>query len=357
MSENEPGPMGGKDGGGLPVDLGGAAPVPPVPPAAPAPAAPPPAAPVPPVAPAKATPAAEPTPPTAKTIADTPPPGEEPKPPTPANWPENWRELMAGDDKKELARLQRFNSPLDVRNSHRALEQRLSSGEFKRALPTNHTPEELAEFRKSNGIPEKPDGYDVNVGGGYVWGEADKPFLENFTAFAHERNMPADTVKSALEWFATTQQREADAIAERDQRELALGSEALRAEWGRDYKPNLTSVRNMFEGKTATAPDGAQVPMFDLLMAARAPDGRLLGNIPDVLKWVSGVSRELNPFATLVPDEAGGGKKTAQDRFDYLSGLQRDRQSSYYYGPQRDALQTEWRELYEKLEAAKGRAA
>ena len=352
---NSPSPAAGGEGGGPPSDLGSSIPVvvekaPVTPPAAPPAAAAPPPAVTPPVAA---------TPPI-KTAADDPPPkgDEEPKP-VAATWPENWRELMAGDDKKELARLQRMNSPLDVKNSWRAMEARLSSGELKRALPNNATPEEVKAYRESNGIPDKPEGYDVNLGNGFVWGEADKPLLDDFTKHAHESNIPNDVVKSVLGWFTQQQQQEADKVQVRDQNESVLGSEALRAEWGAQFKGNLAAARNMFEGQSVATPDGKdRAPLWDVLMSARAQDGRLLGNIPDLVKWAAGVSREMNPFATIVPDSPGGSPiKTAEARFAELNTMMRDKSSAYYRGPLRDTLQAEWRDLHTALEKAKERAA
>lgn len=245
-----------------------------------------------------------------------------------------------------------MTSPKDILNSWRGLEQRLSSGELKRALPNNHTDEELAEFRKSNDIPDKPEGYDVNLGNGFVWGEADQPLLADFTKFAHDRNMPGPMVKSALEWFANSQQRIADDIAQRDENERVNGTEALRAEWGKEFKQNLAAARNMFEGDSAA--------LWNIVMGARAEDGTRLGNLPEVLKFFAGKSRELNPFATLVPEAGSAPAKTAETRMAEINVMMKDRPNGpYWKGPQSAALQQEWRTLYDMLEASKnkGRAA
>ena len=335
-------------------------PAPAAPPAAPTPPTPPPTSPpagreTPPIV--DAPPVADPVSKAPKTAADV-PAAPEPKAPTPATWPDNWRELMAGDDKKELARLQRMNSPVDVKNSWRAIEQRLSSGELKRALPTNHTEAELADYRKSNGIPDKPEDYDVNLGNGFVWGEADKPLLSEFTKFAHERNIPGDYVKSSLEWFAAKEQQMVEEIAHNDARNAALGAEALRAEWGNAFKGNLNAVRNMYEGQTVETADGkGTIPAFNLLTEARAPDGRRLGDIPGLLKIMSNQSREINPFATLVPEGNSTPIQSAETRLSELNGMMRDKSGPYWRGPQSDKLQAEWRDLYDATQKAKNRAA
>lgn len=349
--------------GGPPTDIGGATLAtegnkpPPSPPVQPTPQAPIPGVPV--VPPPKNVPPAPPSPPPQapspppvappKSLADTPPVEGEPKAPTPASWPDNWRELMAGDDKKELARLQRFNSPIDVRNAWRGLEQRLSAGELKRALPNNYTPEELAEYRKSNGIPEKPEEYDTNVGNGIVWGEADKPLIEDWTKFAHEANIPGEYVKRGLEWFARQEQKVADEIAQRDERDRVTGGEALRTEWGNEFKGNLAAARNLFEGQAT--------PLWDVLMGARAEDGSRLGNRPDVLKFMASLSREVNPFAKLVPESGSTPLKSAEGRLAEITAMMANKQGPYWRGPQAEKLQAEWRELHGAIEKSKGRAA
>lgn len=58
----------------------------------------------------------------------------------PADWPEDWRSKVAGEDAKELARLQRMGSPADVWKAYRALEAKISSGQLKQGLKPDATP-------------------------------------------------------------------------------------------------------------------------------------------------------------------------------------------------------------------------
>ena len=55
----------------------------------------------------------------------------------PADWPADWRQKLAGEDKKTLERLGRMASPADLFKSYRALEQKVSAGELKKGLPEN----------------------------------------------------------------------------------------------------------------------------------------------------------------------------------------------------------------------------
>lgn len=365
--ENSPSPIASGEGGGPPSDIGTATPVVVekvnAPPAVPAPApkveTPPVVAKVDPPAPApKAPPAAEPPPkPAAKSLADEPPAADPEKQVVPADWPEDWRQKMAKEDLKKLKRAERFSSPTDILNAYLALESRLSSGEYAKKLPNNYSEEELTEYRKSNGIPDKPEGYDTNLGNGFVWGEADKPLLNDWTAYAHRENIPQEFVKKSLAWFAHQEQEIADQVALRDENEKSTGGEALRAEWGPQFKPNLNAARNMFEGASVKAKDGKPVSMFDLIMNARDEEGTRIGNRPEVLVWAANTARQLNPYATLVPDNGASAMQTAEAEKAGLEVEARDKTGPYWKGALAEKKQARWRELHEMIERGKGKNA
>lgn len=278
----------------------------------------------------------------AKTAAT--PPADDKTPVTPADFPADWRAKMAGDNKAVLARLERMGSPADVLTSYLALEQRMSAGDFVKKLPNNYTPEELAEYKKANAIPDKSDGYDVKVDG-LVWGESDKPLLNSFTEYALAKNLPGAVVKDVLGWYASEQQQMVDRLVEGDQVNSGKATEALRAEWGAEHKPNLNALGNLYAG----APQG----MWDAVMTARMPDGTRLGDNPDFLKWQAGLSRNLNPYATLVPDAGGSDPaKTDATRRAEIKVLMADKSSAYWRGAQSEAMQKEYRDILERTERA-----
>lgn len=263
------------------------------------------------------------------------------KPPTPADFPEDWRQKFAGETKSDLKKLELYNSPTDVWKALKAAQQRISSGELKKQLPTNPSSEELAEWRKDNNVPEKPDQYDTNLGNGVVWGELDKPILESLSSWAHSKNMPQGAVKDMLSWYVAEQDKIAERRDERDEQTRMLTEEALRAEWGTEFKRNLNAQGNYFAG----AAEG----LYDSIMTARDANGVPLGNRKDVLAFFADQARKANPYATLVPG-GDGGAKSAETRFEELNKLQRDTGSDYYRGANKMELQAEWRTLYEMLD-------
>lgn len=241
---------------------------------------------------------------------------------SPATWPENWREEMTGGDEEELKRAKRYASPAGIWKKARALEQKLSSGEYKQVVPfpKDGTPEQQAEWRTTQGIPEAPDKYDTTIGDGIVWGEADKPLLENYTKYAHENHLAPDQVKANLRWYHQMQQTMTDAREQQDAGHRAQSEDALRAEWGAEYRVNMNVVSNYLKTLPTT--------LNEMLMDARTSDGRRLINDAEMLKHLASTARELNPAAALLP-ASGADSKGVEARIEEIRKIARERPDEY----------------------------
>lgn len=270
---------------------------------------------------------------------------------TPADWPADWRSKLAGEDKATLKQLERLGSPVDMFKSYRALQQKLSTGELKTAatpFPEKGTDEEKAAWRKESGLPDKPEDYKIEAPNGFVFGEADKPMLESFQKHAHGLNWSPSQLNQAVAWYAAEQEQIAARRHEQDAAFRQSSEDTLRSEFGNEYRANLNAVQNFL----ASAPTG----LADRLLGARDPDGKLLGDNPDLVRWLARASREINPVSTLSP-AAGDPSKTLTARKTELDALIADRSSAYYKGPNADKLQTEYREILTYEERMKSRAA
>lgn len=273
----------------------------------------------------------------------------DPEKPVTATWPEDWRQKMAGDDAAYLKQLERFDSPAAVAKSLREAQLKISQGAAKPALPKDATPEQLAAFRKEAGIPETADAYDVKPSNGYVFGEADKPALDSFKAFAHANHWTPEQVQQGGEWYAQQQEQIANLQAEQDSTFKAEAEDSLRKEWGGEYRRNLTTVQNFL---ASHAPDG----LADRLLGGRSADGRRLGDDPAMLAFLVRAARDANPMASVLPaGEANPGKAVA----DELSGLKKmmgDQRSEYWRGPDAQKNQARYRELKnaERQQSARG---
>jgi hypothetical protein len=231
---------------------------------------------------------------TATTISDA------PEPAAPAAQPEQtWRDRMAGADPKFRKQLDRFQSEADFAKSYQALQQKLSSGDFKQTLPDNATPEQLTAYRKDNGIPETADKYDLTLPDGLVIGEADKPIVDGFLKAMHEQNASPAVVKSALATYYKSLEATKAAEYQRDTETLVKTTDDLRAEWGQDYKKNV----NIFENYLSTLPKD----FADNLRGARLADGRKLCASVEGVKYLVDLGMEKNPAAALLPNSSTPG--------------------------------------------------
>lgn len=257
----------------------------------------------------------------------------------------DWRSRLSGGDPSFLKRLSRFEDEVAFGKSYRALEQKLSVGDFVKALPRNATEAERAAWRAQNNLPETPQAYldALALPDGLVLGEADRAVAERFAQRAHERNWNAAQFSDAVAWYYENVDRQKAAQDEADDAHRAQSDAALREVWpGAEYRRNLTAVKNLL----AAWPEG----LAERMLAGRTPEGRLLGDDPHFVRQLATLARELNPSATLVPAAAFDRGPSAQQRISELVALSADRNSDYWKGPRADALQQELRDLNQKME-------
>jgi len=266
----------------------------------------------------------------------------------PADWPADWRAKVAGDNKAALKTLDRFASPADMYKALEAARAKISSGEVKKALPDNPTDKELADWRKDNGVPEKPEEYKIEPPKGFVFGDADKPLLDTFTAHAHKANWSPKQLNEAVAWYVDQQETIRARQEESDSTFQQQAGDALRQEWGNDFRANINSVKNLLSG----APQG----FTDRLFGGRMADGKKIGDDPEALKFLAGLAREINPAATLVP-ASGNPMRGIADRMAEIQKMMGDRTSDYWRGPRSSHLQQEFRDLVTAEEKMKAKAA
>lgn len=219
-------------------------------------------------------------------------------------WPDDWRARMVADitdpavRDKELKQLGRYASPGEVHRKNRSLEHRLSSGELKSTLPKNAKPEELAAWRAESGIPETPDKYDLDLGGGLVVGEADRPLVDKFLAAAHGTNQTPDQVKASLRAYYEVNENITAQRQDDDRRIQEESTDALRTEWGPEFRRNLNLISGLLD-KTCSP------EIKDQFLAGRLANGTPIGSSPEALKMLLGLALVDNPAGTVVPGSGG----------------------------------------------------
>lgn len=268
----------------------------------------------------------------------------------PADWPEDWRDRLAAGDEKLLGRLKRFAAPQNVLKSYLALEQRVSSGELKSALPKDAKPEEITAWRKENGIPEKAEAYLEKLPDGVVIGEQDKPAMAALAQQMHEVNAPPGVVSKVIEFYYKNQERAATARAEADATTWADTEDQLRAEYGGNYRGVINGIVGTLEGHLGKDVTAA-------ILTARLGDGTKVGGNAAALKALAQLSQEINPAATVAPGSGTSAAASIADELTKLRGMMGDRKSAYWKGPDAAKNQARYRELVSAGERLKSRAA
>ena len=219
----------------------------------------------------------------------------------------------AGDDKaykKELKRLERISGPEGLYGMYRELESKFTSGGLVKVPGKNAKPEEIAEFHKALGVPEKAEDYlkDLKLENGAVIGDADKPVIGAFAAEMHKAGAPPTVMKAALDWYYKNQEDAAAQLDEQDDTFRRESEKALKDELGSAFKRQTNAIATLF----ATAPGGTDISkdgaLYARLMGGRMADGRIIGNDPDMVRFLVSLVSEINPAATVTEDASGSGQ-------------------------------------------------
>lgn len=273
--------------------------------------------------------------------ANTAPSGEPPANDPPAD---DWRTRLSGGDDKLLGYLGRYQSEKAfVEAAKKDRDAARSKTAIK--LPDNPTDEELAAYRKENGIPDAPDGYMQSLPEGLVVGDADKPYVDQFLAKMHATNAPPAIANAALETYYGIVEEQQAALNDAANAAKNESIETLREEWGADYKRNL----NVMHGYLDTLP----AEVADAFRSGKDANGVPLGYNSAVLKWLTAQAMEANPVATVVPGAGANQASAIADEIANLEKMMGNRGSEYWKGPSAAKHQARYLELVTAREKLK----
>lgn len=248
----------------------------------------------------------EPTDPPAPepTAIDTPPPASDPEPkPDPADWmsnaPENWREVLAGEDEARLNQLKRVTSIQQLAENYFNAQETIRQGKAKaETVPDeDSTDEEWAAYRAEKGIPETPEAYQLSLDEGLVLGPEDERVLSEVYPVAHELGVPTETVSKLANAMLKAQATQLHSMQVQQDEYRKEATSVLKDTWGPDYQSNITAVRSTL---IDALPEAVRENFEHAVMA----DGRKLFNSPEVLVAMADWARAINPAASVVPNNA-----------------------------------------------------
>lgn len=260
----------------------------------------------------------------------------DPVDPPQSNWPDNWRELYAGEDEGKVDQLSRYSSPSAAFDGLLAAKERIRSGQVGSPFPVDGSEDDQTAWRKSNNIPEEAKGYDLSFDDGLVIGDDDKPFIDKFLEVAHQTNQTPEQVKESLAWYYQNQEAQAEAQAEQDTQTRVETEDKLRLEWGPEYRPHLNAIQSFLD----TMPEEIR----ENFASARMSDGTPILSNPNFLQWALNSALEINPATTLV-SASGNQAESIADEIADIESKMGDRSSEYHKGPKAEALQARYRDL------------
>ena len=251
------------------------------------------------------------------------PAGSEPAPAAGAEpSADDWRKAMAGEDADALKELGRYNSQADVAKALVEAKKTIRKGdEGKIKLPgADATPEELAAFHKTIGVPEKPDGYKITAAPpeGMEVSEADKAFLSGVTEKLHAKGgwlATPEGVNAAHTFYYEMMQEQAAQMAAAAVTTAQTTDKELKTEWGSEHKINMTYANSAL---TAFVPSGKADDLLNLELAG----GGKLGANKTFIQMMASAGRATTEDAAFLATLNGGEGMSADAVDDEIKAIQ-----------------------------------
>lgn len=269
---------------------------------------------------------------------------------------DHWRGTWAGNDDKKKAWADRRTDIKVALDSAFQADQKIAelSAVAKTVLPKDATPEQIAAYRKDNGIPDKAEGYIESLPAEVkaTLDDQDKAILTPYLSLMQKHNL---SPQAAAE-FMGLRQAEMDRWAEErvaaDAKVRQQTEDSLRGDWGSNYRAEINNINNMLSG--------APQEVRDMLFDARLPDGRGALAVPETLRWFAQLARMTNPYQVPVGGDGGSlDAKGVDGRINEIEGWMGAKPGSDTYNKywKSDKVQGELRELYTARDNMKKRTA
>jgi len=259
------------------------------------------------------------------------------------SWPTDWRTQMAEgiEDPKQAKLLERFQKPAEIAKAWLAAQQKIRSGEYKRAAPTSDNPEEVKAWREEQGIPDSPDGYEIPGVDLATLDPGTKETIDHLRSRLHAENFDKGKAAVVAGLIQEVAAREMERTAQADATNRDAIEDTLRAEWGADYRRNL----NM-NGALLTQHFGEGM---DSLLNARTPEGVRLADMPEFNRFLNAMARTGGGDILFDGDVKGGA--SIDGRLEQIRQIMSANINEYYA----KGLDKEYAQLLEKQQARGGR--
>lgn len=232
-------------------------------------------------------------------------------------------------------------------------QEKLRAGQKKDKPGKDASPEDVAEWRESVGLPKESKDYDIPKIAGHQWTDADKPLHVSFKEAAFKADLTQAQVSALTEWqvayAAEVAAGRETAIKDIDRADKKEARAILKEEFGDEFTPRLEIVDRLLKDDEAL-PAG----LGKMLWEARSSSGQALKHHPVFLKLLAHVA--MDGFGDW-PGYGEGSIKTGDvreaesTRKKELQKLMRENRDEYY----RTGADVEYREILAREEKSAGR--
>lgn len=267
---------------------------------------------------------------------------------------DHWRGTWAGADDKKKAWAERRTDLKVALDSAYAADQRISelSAVAKGVLPKDATAEQITQYRKDNGIPEKPEDYLTALPKELTLTDEDKGIITPYLTLMQKHNLSPAVAKEFVEMRQAEQDRQVESRVQADEQLRVKTEDALRGDWGNNYRAEINNIHNLLKG----FPEDVS----EAILQARTPDGNALVGTPQVVKALAQLARMISPYSVPVGNDGGAlDQKGVDARITELESWMGAPNGSEKYNNywKNEKVQTEYRTLIDAREMLKKRTA
>ena len=252
-----------------------------------------------------------------------------------AYWPGDWKDKVVGEAKDDpFAKwVARYGSVEAALKGGFEAVNRVRSGEYKKALTDGAKPEDVAEWRTANGVPEKPDDYKIAVPDDLAPDDATKKLfqaeIDAYRPVFHELNLSQKQAEAMTAFYFADQKAVQQAKFQAAQQAMEKSKLDLAREYGRNYEPYMKMSGTFVAEQVGK--DGAD-RLFNTVLA----DGTHLGSHPDFIRLATNAALAFAGDGEVITgDSASGG--SLQEQYDKAIAL-RGTDMKKYGSPEHQAL-------------------
>lgn len=243
----------------------------------------------------------------------------------PAEFGDDWREKLGGEDAEKLAR---YATPQAAIAGGISAQKKLSERGPAPMPGEGATEEELAEWRKEAGLPAKAEDYSIDIGRDID--EIAQPAVDGVVAKAFELGMTEANINSIVATYFDEQDKAIEVRQTQDVETKEATEDTLREEWGGDFRRNLNLI-------SALLGDAS-----DKVLTGRTADGTPVGSDPEILRAFLSIALKDNPRGVTVPSTGGTMATSVDDEIGEIEKLMTEDRKKY---DKDEKLQERYRDL------------